>query len=829
MTSNLSAFDFIQERSEATPGLFNRFLSALSANIAAVDSNATINLSGATLSIGSSVSIGRDLWVKGSITVGVEPSAATRTAVNIGVRSDTSDYLYFTDEAALRSNYIIGSHVGGTADGLNIWDASGSTMIVSFSKQSVRFYQNVVGPVFDVGGALADTLNAGTFGTGADSDESRIQAAISQATTDGISRVYVPANMYPYRSGLVSFATNVQMVREGGDWSVYDVWAYGAHGVGHDSAAIQSAASGAAANRGCVYFPPATYNLATSITLNNATDVQFRGPGGNGALVTMAASGVTLLRLTGVCSRIIIRDLWLGSFSSSYVNGGSIEVIGGTTPSDAFLVENVTCQNTPYPISLTSLYNSNFNNVRVFSSLVSCVRGSALSFNHVVSTNFHEFLVFINSSASIPADGIVVGEDCDTVIFMDSQVLGCIGYGVRVMPKVSSTGNRLGRFTNMLSESNTSGGFLIEGARDVHLASCHAAVNGGPGYKITGGDSVQLYDSLALQNNEEGIIYSGGRGGEIAGCVVSNNGQTANNTYDGIVLTSGTSGVRIANNRSGNFVISGGNGQRSGISIAASTDYLSIVNNDCIGNVSNGYFSASTGANNFVLDSSNLTSSSGGTITALSGAIVRNTLIVGTDPGNGGEIIRIGGHGRFNGYIKTEGANGAIRLDNRTSSNSSILGIFNQSGTDFNFANISNSNLYMRLGGTVFSAISLTPETSGAADLGSVNRPWGRVVVGTGTVLAPSSTFSSDASVGFYRSGVSTIAISTGTFNLATNAVRLSMRTLAASSLTPSAANTNVAVNECVFTVGGASGASFAIHSGGTVYIFDSTSSAKAT
>lgn len=57
----------------------------------------------------------------------------------------------------------------------------------------------------------------------------------------------------------------------------------------------------------------------------------------------------------------------------------------------------------------------------------------------------------------------------------------------------------------------------------------------------------------------------------------------------------------------------------------------------------------------------------------------------------------------------------------------------------------------------------------------------------------------------------------------------LSIRTLAASALTVSAGNTNVAVDEMVFTVGGASGASLAIHSGGTIYIFNSALSARAT
>src|SRR6266576_6522379 len=145
MTSNLSAFAFIPERSEATPGLWNDVYSVLSANIAAVDQ---------TLSLGQfqQLSIGS-----------TPPSYLTTAAVTIEVNSAYSDYLYLVDSSAQKSSYIIGSRAGSLADGLNIWDVSAGTMIVSFSKQSVRFFQNVVGPVFDTGGALASTYNAATF------------------------------------------------------------------------------------------------------------------------------------------------------------------------------------------------------------------------------------------------------------------------------------------------------------------------------------------------------------------------------------------------------------------------------------------------------------------------------------------------------------------------------------------------------------------------------------------------------------------------------------------------------------------------------------------
>lgn len=98
----------------------------------------------------------------------------------------------------------------------------------------------------------------------------------------------------------------------------------------------------------------------------------------------------------------------------------------------------------------------------------------------------------------------------------------------------------------------------------------------------------------------------------------------------------------------------------------------------------------------------------------------------------------------------------------------------------------------------------------------------------SGTAILPALTFSSEASLGFYRSAASTIALSYGMFSLKQNRL-LSLRTLAASALTESAALSNITVDEVVLTIGGASGASLAVYSGGTVYIFNSALSAKAT
>src|SRR2546422_2339824 len=139
----------IQEGSQATPGLWNAIFSALSTDLDVV-------LSGATSTFSSSVTVTGGMTLVGPLSVQSGP-------IRITTNSSVSDYIYFTDSSNQRSSYIIGSFNTKTADGLNIWDDSGQTMIVSFSKQSVRFFQSIVGPVFDIGGALSGTYKTAPF------------------------------------------------------------------------------------------------------------------------------------------------------------------------------------------------------------------------------------------------------------------------------------------------------------------------------------------------------------------------------------------------------------------------------------------------------------------------------------------------------------------------------------------------------------------------------------------------------------------------------------------------------------------------------------------
>lgn len=140
------------------------------------------------------------------------------------------------------------------------------------------------------------TLNAADPRFAASTIEATISNAINLPSIGGIAtgaqRISIPATFIPYDAtkvvGLGSWGG--QMVREGGDWSVFDVWAYGAAGDGvtDDTASIRAAISAAnsASNviqflkGNIVYLPAGSYLCTGTIQLPVATNqgnVTLRG------------------------------------------------------------------------------------------------------------------------------------------------------------------------------------------------------------------------------------------------------------------------------------------------------------------------------------------------------------------------------------------------------------------------------------------------------------------------------------------------------------------------------------------------------------------------
>lgn len=408
---------------------------------------------------------------------------------------------------------------------------------------------------------------------------------------------------------------------------VFNVMAYGALGnnTADDSQAIRDAVAdattfaGAGGVRGgVVYFPPGIYKINSSLTFNAITDVQLVGAGNNSSMLAMGASGVMLLNFTGVCSRITVRELWLGSFSS-LAAGGAISIVGTVgTHSDTFRLENLTLQNVPVPAFFQYLDNSNARNVRAVQTIAGAVKGVVCGMNTCISDSFREFLAFA-TTGSFPNDVVQIDYDCDTVWFVDSQALNGTGYGFNLLQSAGSTGPRLVRLTNCYAESNSLDGFIIQATRDARLSGCHAAVNNRYGINVTGGTAVAIVNTLAFQNQQHGIYLNGGAGHLVDGCVASNNSQQTNATYDGIVIA--TNDVRIVNNRSGDFILTLANKQRAGLNLTAGTDFLSIGGNRLEGNTGLGFeqpiVNSSTGANNQILGNGFATPSEGAVVAGL--------------------------------------------------------------------------------------------------------------------------------------------------------------------------------------------------------------------
>lgn len=341
--STLTQIPLVTDGSLMTAGFFNSRFQGINDNFNSL-------ASGVELSVLSNASTGF-LYAQQGIAIGpgsYPPSDYTTAGLTIAVSSAGSDYLHLVDSSGGKSNYVIGSRAGGTADGLNIWDASGDTMIVSFSKQSIRFYQQVVGPVFDTGGSVTSTLHAGTFGTAADSKESRIQAAILAASLGNYARVLLPQSMLPYSASSISFVYPVQMVREGGDWLRYDVRAYGASGdsVTNDTVAVQQAMYACdATGGGSVYVPLGVYSI-TSLTFPG-DGIALTGEGSHYAYSSVNRTGTILRARSGSAQSFVNLVLTglegdvSGCRIANLTIDGALQTSNGINVSGANIIENV--------------------------------------------------------------------------------------------------------------------------------------------------------------------------------------------------------------------------------------------------------------------------------------------------------------------------------------------------------------------------------------------------------------------------------------------------------------------------------------------------------
>src|SRR5258706_9924184 len=110
--------------------------SGLPGTSAGLSSNTISAESGSTVKVLSNLSSTGAVISSGSARFGGSVLSSHNAAETLIANSSVADYLYLEDSSNQRSSYIIGSKAGSTLDGLNIYDTSGATTIVSFSKES---------------------------------------------------------------------------------------------------------------------------------------------------------------------------------------------------------------------------------------------------------------------------------------------------------------------------------------------------------------------------------------------------------------------------------------------------------------------------------------------------------------------------------------------------------------------------------------------------------------------------------------------------------------------------------------------------------------------
>lgn len=733
MSSNLSAFPMIQERSQATPGLWNNVYSILSANIAAVNSNASL-----TAPSGNTVSLATNLDVLGGahfqfISVGsTPPSYVTTAAITVEVNSAFSDYMYFVDSSAQKSSYVIGSRAGNLADGLNIWDASAGTMIASFSKQSIRFFQNVVGPVFDVGGALASTYNAGTFGTGAQSKESRIQAAINQASIDAFKRVYVPASMYPYSASSMSFIYPIQMVREGGNWGVYDAIAYGAaaNGIQDDGQAIVETLKGAS-GRGVAYLPSGTFLVNRYITVPSRT--YLMGAGLGFTIVRAASTFTSTLFINDSSSGntdITIEHFEIDGNKASRTTGLHLIHVTSTAPnlSERIYVRNMYCHDS---FQLGILFSRVSGGAVTDSEVAYNDRdGITLYFtsrNFLISRNWvhhcADDFIGLNAENDTSSGNSMVDITVTDNVCGPSQVTGGSGIAVR--------GVRHGVIANNIILDGRAEGIGISNWNTTpseHIVVANNVItNSGSANTGADGDGIKISGSRGVSSQ------SGG-----AGCyhILIANNVISNSKMHGIrlVANSSSSGtiayVRIVNNE-----ISCGTQNSSGRGILADIGPITNIDVD-----QNSIVSAQ--AQGILFSTSSFTYDN----ISLRGNSVLNSGIGANAPGI--SLNNIFNVATFNNQVYDTRAGGSrtqtfgLRF---SSISSTILAVgnqlFNNATSDFTIVG---------------------PQPATVAVVASPNQSW----LTTGSAVAPTYSFASETSLGWYWSNNSIMALSYGTLTL---------------------------------------------------------------
>jgi hypothetical protein len=573
---------------------------------------------------------------------------------------------------------------------------------------------------------------------------------------------------------------------------VYNVRAFGAAGDGatNDRAAIQLALDAANKIGGTAFFPQGTYQLGGQLICRSATKIVCEP----GARFTIS-SAYTNTSIFAYSSRTDVEIDGIEIDCSGL--GGAIQQAFFVSGCTGFRLKNAKISGSTRANAACISVAGGYDTVIEDGEFYSFPRGIFVSDSAVnvkIKRNrIHDVtergMYFLGTATDSLSDVDVEGNKIwGLAAGADYPIYFTTGGQTKFHTNVRVVGNRIsGNTVSFVGGSGTADGIAVYSCQDFVVQENFMFYGGDCGIATDNAQRGSITGNVSAHNHTDGIATFRSRNINITGNVCYNNYQD----YGAVLShTIARGGIRFLSgstdcHSTGNICFDAGAAtQEFGVVFNSGSTRCSSIGDKLDGNTVSAY--SNQGTNCLVVFASNSTLSIAGSL-MVGGTLASQSLISSAGV-----------------FVSGGGAQGAPA---------------------YTFSGDTDTGFY-RSGGNIFSAVADGQVIASFRSLGGA----GQLAVGSGFQAGPSFAFASELSLGVYRAGAGTIALASGGNSGATLQLNqgrlLSMRTLAASAITVSAGNTNLRANEAVFTIGGASGASFAIHSGGTVYIFESSKSA---
>lgn len=362
-------------------------------------------------------------------------------------------------------------------------------------------------------------------------------------------------------------------------------------GVTDDTASIQAMLNTCASLNGChIHFATGTYLISSTLTINTSN-------------VTIAGDG------------------WGNTIFAPKFAAGDVFAIGDSTHNPAlfsmtdFQIQPVGAKSSGASIHVQNGNGAIFQNFK----LEGGYRGFAIDDLGLQSgVHISNFIIENATSAAIEigqgspkpwqpneifiTDGTVSQSGIGlSLIYVDGLYINSLSiykstyHGVYMAPTSTTVVSDV--FANgIISDSTVSGdGWWLSGSgvvAGIYLTDCFASSNNGNGFSIQPGTTVnglQIHGGTWQLNADSGIIVNSTAATNILidGATETFNSTSTANTYSGIVIAKGVSGVTLTNNICGSanvFASVNTNEQAYGIVLLGSNSNINVANNNCVGN-----------------------------------------------------------------------------------------------------------------------------------------------------------------------------------------------------------------------------------------------------